>query len=90
MDCLEKRKTTRGYVLVHTCVTCASISQNVGRRNVVMSVKCVITLGLLEGCLTVHLPHEIMWKANLMQHGNFIDIFLARHVSGTYAQHQQH
>jgi len=44
----------------------------------------------LEGCLTVHLPHEIMWNANLMQLGNFIDIFLARHVSGTYAHHQEH
>jgi len=44
----------------------------------------------LEGCLTVHLPHEIMWNANLMQQGKFIDVFLARHVSGTYAQHQEH
>jgi len=25
-----------------------------------------------------------------MQQGNFIDIFLARHVSGTYAYHQEH
>ena len=33
-----------------------------------------------EGCLTVHLPHEIKWNANLMQKGNFIDVFLARHV----------
>jgi len=31
----------------------------------------------LEGCLTVHLPHEIKWNANLMQQGNFIDVFLA-------------
>jgi len=38
---------------------------------------------LLEGCLTVHLPHE-MWNANLMQQGNFIDVFFARNVSGTY------
>ena len=38
----------------------------------------------------MHLPHEIMWNANLMQQGNFIDISLARHVSGTYAHHQQH
>ena len=37
-----------------------------------------------EECLTVHLPHEITWNANLMQQGNFIDVFLARHVSGTY------
>ena len=39
--------------------------------------------GNLEGCLTVHLPHEIMWNAILMQQGNFIDVFLARHVSST-------
>jgi hypothetical protein len=25
-----------------------------------------------------------------MQQGNFIDVFLARHVSGTYARHQKH
>ena len=25
-----------------------------------------------------------------MQQGNFIDIFLAQHVSGTYAHHQEH
>ena len=37
----------------------------------------------LEGCLTVHLPHEIIWNANLIQKGNFIHVFLARHVSGT-------
>ena len=43
-----------------------------------------------EGCLTVHLPHAIMWNAYLMQLGNFIDVFLARHVSGTYAHHQEH
>ena len=49
-------------------------------------VECV---NKLEGCLTVHLPHEIMWNANLMKQGNFIDIFLARHVSGTYAHHQE-
>jgi len=36
----------------------------------------------------MHLPHEIILNANLMQQGNFIDIFLARHVSGTYAHHQ--
>jgi len=25
-----------------------------------------------------------------MQHGNFIDVFLARHVLCTYAHHQEH
>jgi len=29
-------------------------------------------------------------KANLMQLGNFIDVFLARHVSGTYTHHHEH
>ena len=45
---------------------------------------------LFEGCLTVHLPHEIKWNANLMQLGNIIDVFLTIHVSGTYAHHQEH
>jgi len=44
----------------------------------------------LEGPLTLHLPHEIKWNANLLQQGNFIDVCLARHVSGTYAYHQEH
>jgi hypothetical protein len=44
----------------------------------------------LEGRLAVHLPLEIMWNYNLMQLGNFINIFLAQHVSGTYAHHQEH
>ena len=48
------------------------------------------TQSVLEGCLTVHLPHEIIWNANLMQQGNFINVFWARHVSGTYAHHQEH
>ena len=33
---------------------------------------------------------EIMWNANLMQQGNFVGVFLAWHVSGTYAHHQEH
>jgi len=33
---------------------------------------------------------EVKWNANLMQLGNFIDVFLAWHVSGTYAHHQEH
>jgi len=45
---------------------------------------------MFERCLTVHLPHEIMWNTNLMLQGNFIDVFLARHVSGAYAHHQEH
>ena len=32
----------------------------------------------------------VIWNANLMQQVNFIDVFLARHVSGTYAHHQEH
>jgi len=35
------------------------------------------------------IPHEIR-NANLMQQGNFIHVFLARHVSGTSAHHQEH
>jgi len=37
-----------------------------------------------------HFVNEIMWNANLMQQADFIDMFLARHVSGTYAHHQEH
>ena len=33
---------------------------------------------------------EIMLNANLMQQCSFIDIFLAQHVSSTYAHHQEH
>jgi hypothetical protein len=43
-----------------------------------------------EGCLTVHLPHEITWNTNLMQQGNFIDVFSALHVSDAYGHHQEH
>ena len=38
------------------------------------SIKWIKIFGV---CLTVHLPHEITWIANLMQQGNFIDVFLA-------------
>jgi len=38
---------------------------------------------------------EGMWKEaavaqSVVQQGSFIDVFLARHVSGTYAHHQEH
>jgi len=33
---------------------------------------------------------RIMWNANLMQQGKFIDVFLVPHVSATYAHHQEH
>ena len=54
------------------------------------TLKCKSEPHKYESCLTVHFPHEIKLSANLMQLGNFIDIFLARNVSGTYAQHQEH
>ena len=38
----------------------------------------------------MHLPHEIIRNANLIQQGDFINEFLARHVSGIYAHHQGH
>jgi len=44
------------------------------------------TWGLFDRAL----DHEITWNVNLMQQGNFINVFLARHVSGTYAHHQEH
>jgi len=33
---------------------------------------------------------ETKWNANFMQLSNFIDVFLARYVSGTNAHHQEH
>jgi len=39
---------------------------------------------------TNRLSDEIKRNASLMQLGNFIDVFLAQHVSGTYARHQEH
>jgi len=39
---------------------------------------------------TLLFPFEIMWNGKLMQLGNFIHVSLARHVSGTYAHHQEH
>jgi len=32
---------------------------------------------------SVYIINEIKWNANLLQLGNFIDVFLARHASGT-------
>jgi len=40
--------------------------------------------------LDLHLSYKINRNANLMQLGNFIDVFLVRHVSGTYVHHQEH
>jgi len=56
----------------------------------IFTVMHVTTDIFLEGCLTVYLHHEIVLNANLMQRGNFIDVFLALHVSGAYAYHQEH
>ena len=36
---------------------------------------------ITEGCLTLHLPHEIIWNASVIQQGNFIDVFLAGHMA---------
>jgi len=41
------------------------------------------TLLYIKFTYVIFKMHEIMWNANLMQQGSFIDIFLARHVSGT-------
>jgi len=32
---------------------------------------------------------QVILYADLMQQGNFIDVFLVRNVSGTYAHHQE-
>jgi len=38
----------------------------------------------------VSLLSVIMRNANLMQQGNFIDVFLALRISGAYAHHQDY
>ena len=42
---------------------------------------------IVESCIRYN---EIIWNANLMQQGTFINVCLARHVSGTYTHHQEH
>ena len=49
-----------------------------------------ITCRNLQADRLILWSQEIKWNANLMQLGNFIDVFLPRHVSGTYAHHQEH
>ena len=55
----------------------------------VFTAQNIATMKTASNCRILPL-NEIMWNANLMQQGNFIDIFLARHVSGTYSHHQKH
>ena len=49
-----------------------------------------ITCRNLQADRLILWSHKIKWNANLMQLGNFIDVFLARHVSATYAHYQEH
>ena len=59
-------------VIVKSSVNLSSSGQNIcGNYNMKYKYK---RERKLEGCLTVHLPHEIIWNANLMQQGNFIDV----------------
>ena len=58
-----------------TCVTLSACT--------VQSFKCVHVVLLVYSFILLSYHYEIMWNANLMQQGNFIDIFLARQVSGT-------
>jgi len=55
------------------------------RRDKLIFLNFDLSLPIFEGCLTVHLPREVMWNANLIQQDNFIDVSLAQHVSGAYA-----
>jgi len=55
----------------------------------VFTAQNIATMKTASNCRIMPL-NEIMWNANLMQQGNFIEVFLARHVSGTYAHHQEH
>jgi len=45
---------------------------------------------LLSNLLHKTCLHVIKLSTTLMQLGNFIDAFLARHVSSTFAHHQEH
>jgi len=79
------------YICVFTQYIYVLIATNLPTYNfTAMSFSLNLQSSTAEGCLTVHLPHEIIWNANLKQQGNFIEVFLARHVSGTYAHHQEH
>jgi len=54
------------------------------------SLNHIIQIRWMLNDISVNDIYEIKCNANLMQLGNFIDVFLARHVSGTYAHHQEH
>ena len=64
-------------ILCQLCVPCDRL-QNGGREDIDFSAA------------NRWQPKELIWNANLMKQGNFIHVFLARHVSGTYAHHQEH
>jgi len=52
---------------------------------------CRRSRGFLTSALDEQqIRYRVKWNANLMQLGNFIDVFLARYVSHTYAHHQEH
>ena len=74
------------YSFLTVCNTSSFLSRSI---QLIFSILLQHDTSKLEVCLTVHLPHEIIWNANLMQ-GNFINVFLAPHISGTYAHHQEH
>ena len=59
-----------------------SRKQNSGRLS-----RCHFSMGRLQNIMGLC---EIIWNTNLMQQGNFINVFLARHASGNYAHHQEH
>jgi len=51
--------------------------------NAYASVLCLERTQIESLLGTDSIEAEIMWNANLMQQGKFIDVFLARYVSGT-------
>jgi len=71
-----------------------TIKQHNGMASINTLLKVVYQiLHLQRTSVKINVSHnfkfsEIMWYANLMQLGNLIDVFLARHVLGTYAHHQ--
>jgi len=65
---------------------CLSLSLGIRRHGVIQSSLII----RLKSCLENITLSEIKWNANLMKLTNFFYVSLARHVSGTYALHQEH
>jgi len=73
-SCLSSHATVPSG-LVSLCIHFLSCTYWTSPRCILPTSRQTYKISKLEGCLTVYLNHEIMWNANLMQRGNFIDVF---------------